>query len=54
VITKRISVGAGKVSIRLPRALASGRYRVSAVVVDSQGSRSRAVRRSLVVRSAHR
>ena len=54
VTTKRISVAAGKVSIRLPRALASGRYTVSATVADASGSRSRAVSRSLVVRSAHR
>lgn len=57
--TGTVSVKSGKVSIRLPRgvngrALASGRYRVTAVVVDEQGSRSRTVGRSMVVRSAHR
>ena len=57
--TGSVSVTSGKVSIRLPRgvngrALASGRYRVSVVVVDAQGSRSRTVGRSLIVRSAHR
>jgi len=59
VVTKRLSVASGKVSIRLPRgahgrSLASGRYRVSAVVTDSSGSRSRTVGRSLIVRPAHR
>ena len=59
VTTRRISVPAGKVSIRLPRgvkghALATGRYRVSVVVTDGLGNRSRAVRRSFVVRPAHR
>lgn len=59
VMSKRISVSSGKVSIRLPRgvkghALASGRYKVTVVVVDAQGSRSRSVGRSLIVRSAHR
>ena len=58
-VTGSVSVTSGKVSIRLPRgvngrALASGRYRVSVVVVDSLGSRSRTVGRSMVVRSAHR
>ena len=59
VITRRMSVPSGKLSIRLPRgvngrALASGRYRVTVVVVDAQGTRSRTVGRSLVVRPAHR
>ncbi len=59
VVTRRVSVPAGKVAIRLPRgvngrALATGRYRVSVMVVDTQGNRSRAVGRSLIVRSAHR
>jgi hypothetical protein len=58
-ITKRLSVPAGKVSIRLPRgmhgrALAPGRYRVTVVLSDSLGGKSRTVRRSLVVRSGHR
>lgn len=58
VMTKRVSVTAGKVSIRLPRgvsgrSLASGRYRVTVMVVDAQGGRSRTVSRSLIVRSAH-
>ena len=57
--TGTVTARSGKVSIRLPRgvkgrALASGRYRVSAVVVDSLGGRSRTVSRSLIVRSAHR
>jgi hypothetical protein len=57
--TRRVSVPAGKVSIRLPRGvkghvLAPGRYRVSVVVVDGLGNRSRTVRRSFVVRAAHR
>ena len=58
-MTKRLSVASGKVSIRLPRgvhgrSLAPGRYRVSAVIVDSLGGRSRVVSRSLIVRSSHR
>jgi hypothetical protein len=45
----------GRLSIRLPRAmhgraLARGRYRVTVVVVDARGVRSRTVRRSFVVR----
>lgn len=57
---KRVSAGAaGTVAIRLPgrvhgRSLAAGRYRVSIVVVSSDGSRSRTVRRSFRVRAAHR
>jgi hypothetical protein len=59
VTARTVSVPSGKVSIRLPRgvhgrALAAGRYRVTAVVVDAQGGRSRTVSRSLIVRSAHR
>ena len=59
VVTRRVSVPAGKVAIRLPRgvngrALASGRYQVSVMVADTQGNRSRPVGRSLIVRSAHR
>ena len=57
--TGTVTVQSGKVSIRLPRgvkgrALASGRYRVSVVAADAQGSRSRTVSRSLIVRSARR
>jgi hypothetical protein len=57
--TRRVSVPAGKVSIRLPRgvkghALKPGRYRVSVLVVDGTGNRSRTIRRSFVVRPAHR
>jgi NhaP-type Na+/H+ or K+/H+ antiporter len=54
VITRVVPAQQAKVSIRLPLALASGRYRVSAVVVDSLGSKSRTVSRALIVRSAHR
>jgi len=44
-----------KVSLRLParshgRALAAGRYRVTITAIDAEGSRSRPVRRSLVIR----
>jgi hypothetical protein len=58
-ITGIVSVKAGKISIRLPRgangrALAPGRYRVTVVAVDEQGSRSRSVARSLIVRPSHR
>ena len=58
-ITGIVSVKAGKISIRLPRgangrALAPGRYRVSVVAVDEQGSRSRSVARSLIVRPSQR
>jgi len=57
MVTRRVSVPAGKVSIRLPRAvkghaLAPGRYRVTVTVVDTLGNRSRTVRRSFVVRAA--
>ena len=54
VITRTVAAKQGKVSIRLPRGLASGRYRVSVVALDSLGSKSRTVSRSLIVRSAHR
>ncbi len=59
VTTRRVSVPAGKVAIRLPRgvkgrALARGRYKVSVVVMDALGNRSQTVGRSLIVRSAHR
>jgi hypothetical protein len=58
VAVKRVSVPAGKVAIRLPRrvhghALATGRYRVSIVVVSADGSRSRTVTRSFRVRAAN-
>jgi hypothetical protein len=59
VILREIAVPAGKFAIRLPRkvhgkALAVGRYRVRVVAIDAFGGKSRAVRRTLVVRPAHR
>jgi hypothetical protein len=58
VIVRQVSKPSGKIAIKLPRgvggrALATGRYRVTVVVTDGQGSRSRTVRRSFVVRAAH-
>ncbi len=59
VTTRRVSVPSGKDAIRLPRgvngrALAKGRYKVSIMVMDTSGARSRSLGRSLIVRSAHR
>jgi hypothetical protein len=55
VATRRYSAPALKVSLRLPKrfhghAYAPGRYRVTVVAVDAQGSRSHPVRRTFVVR----
>jgi hypothetical protein len=61
VRTRAFTVAArtGKLSVRLPRraggkALAAGRYRITVVAIDSDGSRSRPVRRVLLVRSPAR
>ena len=37
-------------SVRLPRGLRPGRYRITVVAIDAEGDRSRPVRRTLVVR----
>ncbi len=39
-------------SVRLPRGLRPGRYRITVVAIDAEGDRSRPVRRTLVVRRA--
>jgi hypothetical protein len=57
VATRRVAVAGGTVALRLPkrfhgRKLAAGRYRVTVVAVSASGTRSRPVRRSLVVRAA--
>jgi hypothetical protein len=50
-----IAAGSTRLTVRLParshgRALPAGRYRITVTVIDAQGSRSRPVRRSLVIR----
>jgi hypothetical protein len=50
-----IATSGTRLTVRLParshgRALPAGRYRVTITVIDAQGSRSRPVRRSLVIR----
>jgi hypothetical protein len=54
-----VAVGGTRLTLRLParshgRALAAGRYRVTITVTDAQGSRSRPVRRTLVIRRRSR
>jgi hypothetical protein len=53
--TLTIAAGGTRLTVRLParshgRALAPGRYRVTITITDAQGSRSRPVRRTLVIR----
>jgi hypothetical protein len=50
-----VVAGATRLTVRLParshgRALPAGRYRVTITIIDAQGSRSRPVRRTLVIR----
>ena len=52
--TLTIAAGATRLTVRLPsrshgRALPAGRYRVTITITDAQGSRSRPVRRLLVI-----
>jgi hypothetical protein len=54
-----VAAGGTRLTVRLPprshgRALPAGRYRVTITVIDAQGSRSRPVRRSLVIRRRSR
>jgi hypothetical protein len=54
-----VAARTGTLSVRLPRsaggkALAAGRYRITVVAIDSEGGRSRPVRRVLLVRSPAR
>jgi hypothetical protein len=53
--TITVATSGTRLTVRLParshgRALAAGRYRVTITMIDAQGSRSRPVRRSLVIR----
>ena len=50
--TRAFTIPARKttVSVRLPRRLPPGRYRITVVAIDATGDRSRPVRRTLVVR----
>jgi hypothetical protein len=50
-----VAASGTKLTVRLParshgRVLAAGRYRITITAIDAQGSRSRPVRRSLVIR----
>jgi hypothetical protein len=54
-----IATSGTRLTVRLParshgRALPAGRYRVTITIIDAQGSRSRPVRRSLVIRRGSR
>jgi len=50
-----VAAGGTKLTVRLParsrgRALSAGRYRITITAIDAQGSRSRPVRRLLIIR----
>ena len=47
--TRTVTVRGGTVNLRLPSRLKPGRYRVTVVALDAQGTRSQTVRRSFTV-----
>jgi len=49
VSARTVAAAGSTLSLRLPAHLRAGRYRVTAVAIDAQGTRSRVVRRSLTV-----
>ena len=49
VWTRTLTTRGGRMAVRLPARLRAGRYRVTVVAIDTEGTRSRAVHRSLLV-----